>query len=122
MQLQWQSVRVMEESHLLSGIIVNPNRLTFNAYLRQLIHRLLHALHTKCKVTQATGFRAVHTFRRIFRCKNFQLCVFINTKIQLPIPALRAVVFSDNKETQPVYIEILSRFVVRYDDCNMMYF
>ena len=46
MQLQRQSIRVMEESHLLSSIIVNTNRLTFNAYLRQLIHRLLHALHT----------------------------------------------------------------------------
>ena len=31
MQLQRQSVRVMKESHLLAGIIINPNRLTFYA-------------------------------------------------------------------------------------------
>lgn len=33
MQLQRQSVRVMKESHLLAGIIINPNRLTFYGYL-----------------------------------------------------------------------------------------
>ena len=51
MQLQWQSIRVMEESHLLAGIIVNSNRLTFNAYLRKFIHSLLHALNAERKVT-----------------------------------------------------------------------
>ena len=81
MQFQRQSIRVMEESHLLSGIIVNPNRLTFNAYLRQLIHRLLHTVYAECKVTQPTGLRAVHTLRRVFFCKNLQLCVLIDTKI-----------------------------------------
>ena len=29
MQLQRQSIRVVEESHLLAGVIVNPDRLTF---------------------------------------------------------------------------------------------
>ena len=48
--------------------------------------------------------------------------MFIDTKIQLPVLALRAIVFSDDRETQLVYIEILSCFVVRYDDRNMMYF
>ena len=58
MQLQRQSIRVMEESHLLAGVIIHADWFTFNPYLRQLIHRLLHALHTKCKVTQPTGLRA----------------------------------------------------------------
>mgnify|MGYP007065999151 CR=1 FL=1 len=122
MQFQRQSVRVMEESHLLSGIIVNPNRLTFNTDFCQLIHRLLHAINTERKMTQTTGLRPVYTLRRVFLSKNLQFRVFINTKIQLPVLALRAIVFSDDRETQLVYIEILSCFVVRYDDCNMMYF
>lgn len=71
----------MEESHLLAGVIIHADWFTFNPYLRQLIHRLLHALHTKCKVTQPTGLRAVRTLRRVFFCKNLQLCVLIDTKI-----------------------------------------
>ena len=75
----------MEESHLLAGVIIHADWLAFNSYLCQLIHCLLHALHTKCKVTQPTGLRAVHTLRRVFFCKNLQLCVFVNTQIQLPV-------------------------------------
>ena len=56
----------MEESHLLAGVIIHTDWLTFNPYLRQLIHRLLHTLYTESKVTQPTCFRAVHTLRRIF--------------------------------------------------------
>ena len=88
MQFQRQSIRVMEESHLLAGIIVNPNRLTFNAYLRQFIHCLLHAVYAKRKMAQPTGLRAVHTFRRVFLSENLQLCVFIDTQIQLPVITL----------------------------------
>ena len=72
-QFQRQSVRVMEESHLLSSIIVNPNRLTFDSYRCQLFHRLLHAINAKRKVTQTTCLRAIHTLRRIFLCENLQL-------------------------------------------------
>ena len=122
MQLQRQSIRVVEESHLLAGVIIHADWLTFNPYLRQLIHRLLHALHTKCKVTQPTGLRAVHTLRWVFLSENLQLRVFINTKIQLPVLSLRTVVLSDDRESQLVHIKILCGFVVRYDDCNMMYF
>ena len=46
----------------------------------------------------------------------------IDTKIQLPVLALRAVVFSDDRESQLVYIEILCGFIVRYDDCDVVYF
>ena len=84
MQFQRQSVWVIKKSHL-AGIIVNTNRLTFNAYLRQLIHYLLHAVYAKCKMTQSTGLWTVHTLRRIFLSENLQLCIFINTKIQLPV-------------------------------------
>ena len=55
------SIRVMEESHLLSGIIVNPNRLTFNAYLRQLIHRLLHTCLLYTSRTRKDSTRFVDT-------------------------------------------------------------
>ena len=89
----------MEEGHLLAGIIVNTNRLTFNTYLRQLIHRLLHTLYTESKVTQPTCFRAVHTLRRFFLSENLQFCVLIDTQIQLPVLALRAVVLSDDRES-----------------------
>ena len=75
MQFQRQSVRVMEESHLLSGIIVNPNRLTFNTDFCQLIHRLLHAINAERKMTQTTGLRPVYTLRRICLSENLQLCV-----------------------------------------------
>ena len=85
MQLQRQSVRVMEESHLLAGVIIHTNWLTFNSDLRQLIHCLVHALHVECKVTQTAGLRAIHTLRRILLCKNLQLCVLIDTQIQLPV-------------------------------------
>ena len=122
MQFQRQSVRVMEESHLLSCIIVNPNRLTFNTDFCQLIHRLLHAINAERKMAQTTGLRPVYTLRRVFLSENLQFRVFINTQIQLPVLALRAIVFSDDSETQLVYIKILSYFVVRYNDCNMMYF
>ena len=50
MQLQRQAVRIVEESHLFAGIIVNSNRLTFNSNLCQLIHRLLHAINAERKM------------------------------------------------------------------------
>ena len=106
MQFQRQSVRVMEESHLLAGIIINTNRLTFNPYLRQLIHCLFHAINAERKMTQPTCFRVVHTLRRVFLSENLQFCVLIDTQIQLPILALRAVVFSDDRKAQLVYINV----------------
>ena len=99
MQLQRQSIRVVEESHLLAGVIIHADWLAFNSYLRQLPHRLLYAVYIESKVTQTTGFRAVHTLRRVFLSENLQLCVFIDTKIQLPVLSLRTVVFSDDRET-----------------------
>ena len=111
----------MEESHLLAGVIIHTNWLTFNSYLCQLIHRLFHAINAERKVTQTTGLRAVHTLRRIFLSENLQLRMFIDTKIQLPVLTLWAVVFSDDREPQFVHIEILCGFVVRYDDCNILY-
>ena len=71
----------MEESHLLAGVIIHADWFTFNPYLRQLIHRLLYTLYTESKMTQTSGFRAVHTLRRVFFCKNLQLCVFVYTQI-----------------------------------------
>ena len=41
MQLQRQSVRVMKESHLLAGIIINPNRLTSPVFHSELNSRLM---------------------------------------------------------------------------------
>ena len=116
MQFQRQSVRVMKESHLLAGIIVNPDRLTFNSDRCQFFHCLFHAVNAERKMAQTTGLRAVHTLRRIFLSENLQLCVFIDTQIQLPILALRAVVFPDDRETQFVYIKSLCVLVVRYDN------
>ena len=81
MQLQRQSIRVMEESHLLASVIIHTDWLTFNPDLYQLIHCLLHTLYTESKMTQTAGFRAVHTLRRIFLNENLQLCVFVNTQI-----------------------------------------
>ena len=46
-KLGFSVIRVMEECHLLAGVIIHTNWLTFNSYLCQLIHCLLHALHTK---------------------------------------------------------------------------
>ena len=112
----------MEESHLLSGVIIHTDRLTFNSDCCQVFHRLLHALHTKCKVTQTAGLWAIHTLRRIFLSENLKFRKFIDTKIQLPILALRAIIFSDNRESQLVHIEILCGFVVRYDHCDVVYF
>ena len=51
MQLQRQSIRVMEESHLLACIIVNTDWLTFNANFRQFSDRLFHAINAERKVT-----------------------------------------------------------------------
>lgn len=85
MQLQRQSIRIMKECHLLAGVIIHTNWLTFNSYLRQLPHRLLHTVYAECKVTQPTCFRAVHTLRRIFLGENFQLRMLIDTQIQLPV-------------------------------------
>ena len=50
MQLQRQSVRVMKESHLLAGIIINPNRLTVNTGLCQFFHRLFHTVYAERKM------------------------------------------------------------------------
>ena len=112
MQFQWQSVWGMEGSHLLADIIINSNWLTFDSYLCQLLHRLLHAINTKCKVTQPTGLWTVHTLRWILFCKDLQLCVFVNTQIQLPVFTLLAKISPDNREAQLVYIKILGSFVV----------
>ena len=86
MQFQRQSVRVVEESHLLAGVIIHADWLAFNSYLRQLPHRLLYAVYIESKVTQTTGFRAVHTLRRIFLSENLQLCVFIGKRQILRLP------------------------------------
>ena len=50
MQLQRQSIRVVEESHLLAGVIIHADWLAFNAYLRHFIHRLLHAINAERKM------------------------------------------------------------------------
>ena len=122
MQLQRQAIRIVEESHLLAGVIIHADWLTFNPDLCQPIHCLFHAINAERKVTQPTGLRAVHTLRWILFSENFQLRVFINTKIQLPILTLWAVVLSDDRESQLVHIKILGGFIVRYNNCNMMYF
>ena len=51
MQLQRQSIRVVEESHLLAGVIIHADWLAFNPDLCQLIHRLLYTLYTESKST-----------------------------------------------------------------------
>ena len=50
MQLQRQAIRVVEESHLLAGVIIHADWLAFNAYLRHFIHRLLHAINAERKM------------------------------------------------------------------------
>ena len=80
MQLQRQSIRVVEESHLLASVIIHADWLTFNPDLCQLIHCLLHAINAERKVTQATGLWTVYTLRRIFLSENLQLRVFIDSK------------------------------------------
>lgn len=122
MQLQRQSVRVMKKRHLLTGKIIHTDRLTFDPDLRQLFHRLLHTLHTKSKMTQTTSLWTAHPLRWIWFCKNLQLRMLIHTQIQLPVPALRTVVFSDNGKAKLVYVEIFGGFVVRYYDGNVVYF
>ena len=122
MQIQRQSGRVMEESHLLAGIIVNTNWLTFNSNLCQLFHSLLNAINAKRKVTQTTCFWTVHTLRRFFLSENLQLCLLIDTQIQLPVLTLRAIVFPDDRKAQLVHLKILCGFVVRYNDCDVVYF
>ena len=122
MQLQRPTVRVMEKSHLLASIIIHTDQLTFNSDLCQLFHRLLHAVYAERKMTQTTGLRPIYTLRRIFLCENLQLRKLIDAQIYLPVFTLRTVVFSDDREPQFVHIKILCSFVVRYDDCNMMYF
>lgn len=122
MQLQRQSVRVMKKRHLLAGKIIHTDRLTFNPDLRQLFHRLLHTLHTESKMTQTTSLRTAHPPRWIWFCKNLQLRVLIHTQIQLPVPALRTIVFTDNGEAKLVYVEIFGGFVVGYDDSDVVYF
>ena len=69
-------------------------------------------VHAERKMVQTTGLRAIHSHRRILFCENFQLRVFIDTKIQFPVLTLWAVVFSDDRESQLVYIKILGGIVV----------
>lgn len=122
MQFQRQSIRVVEGCHLLASVISHTDWLTFNPNFCQFSHRLLHTVYAECKVTQTAGLWAVHTLRRIFLCEKLQFRVFIDTQIQLSFLTLWTIVLSDNRESQLVHIEILCSFVVRYDDCNMMYF
>ena len=110
----------MKKSHLLAGVIIHTDWLTFNANFRQFFDRLLHTVYAERKVTQSTGFRVVHTLWRIFFSEDLQLSVLIHSQIQLPVLTLWAVVFPDDRESQLVHIEILCGFVVRYDDCNIM--
>ena len=41
----------MEESHLLAGVIIHADCLTFNPHLRQFSDRLLYAINVERKVT-----------------------------------------------------------------------
>ena len=50
MQLQRQTIRIVEESHLFAGITIHTNRLTFNSSLCQLIHCLFHAINAERKM------------------------------------------------------------------------
>ena len=67
MQLQRQTIRVVEESHLFSGVTIHTNRLTFNPNFYQFSHRLLHTLYTESKMTQTTGFPAIRCRRQVVR-------------------------------------------------------
>ena len=74
---------------------------------------------------QTAGFRPVYTFGWVRLCKNFQfnrIGSITDTQIQFPVIPFFTEVFSYNRKSQLVHIEILSCFIVRYDDCNMMYF
>ena len=51
MQFQRQSIRVMKECHLFSGIIVHSNRFAYNPDFLQLFHRLLNTVHTERQMT-----------------------------------------------------------------------
>ena len=50
MQLQRQTIRIVEESHLFAGITIHTDRLAFNSSLYQLIHCLFHAINAERKM------------------------------------------------------------------------
>ena len=50
MQLQRQTIRIVEESHFFAGVTIHTNRLTFNSDLFQLIHCLFYVINAERKM------------------------------------------------------------------------
>lgn len=50
MQLQRQTIRIVEESHLFAGVTIRTDRLTFNSNLCQLIHCLFYVINAERKM------------------------------------------------------------------------
>ena len=50
MQLQRQTIRIVEEGHLFASITIHTDWLTFNSYLRQLFHCLFHVINAERKM------------------------------------------------------------------------
>lgn len=120
MQLQWQSIRVKEERHFLSGIIVGSDRLALDAHLRQRFYLGLDVFHVEGKVAKAAGLRAAGTLGWIFLCENFQLGVLVHPQVQLPVPPCRAIIFPDDLKAQLLNIKALGGLIVGHDNGDMV--
>ncbi len=75
MQLQWQPIRVMEESHLLPGEGILADRFCLNAQRSKLTHRIFHRIHPEGQMAKPISFfaRPARTLWAAFLDEKLQL-------------------------------------------------
>ncbi len=105
MQFQRQSVRIAEEGHLLSRVVISAYWLCGNPQIIQFSDNFLYIFYRKCKMPQAARFGISHTLWRILNTENLQFSV-AKPQIQFRILFICTIVFPD--ETQGIMTPDLS--------------
>lgn len=119
MKLQRQSVRVKEESHSLSGVVIGADGLSRNSQPIQLFGSLLDGFDLESKMPQSVGFRIAGTFWAAFDDKEFQLSI-AKLQIDFVILSLRTIVFANYLEAKKIDIKMFGGFIIASDYGDMM--
>ncbi len=114
MQFQRQPIWIKEKCHLLLGVAVQSNRFASYPHLFQFCYSGFHIIHPERQMPQSAGFRSIHALRWVRLCEDLQLnriSTLTNTQIQFPVIPFFTEVFSYNRKSQLVHIEVF-RFLI----------
>ena len=114
MQFQWQTIWIKEKCHLLLGVAVQSNRFASYPHLFQFCYSSFHIIHPECQMPQTASFRSIHALRRVRLCEDLQfnrISTLTNTQIQFPVIPFFTEVFSYNRKSQLIHIEVF-RFLI----------